>query len=157
MKLTIPLAVTVLLAALPAHGQTNQSTEANSAGSPAVTAELQGLEFKWANAVKQRDVATIDRLQADEYVFTGPGGELWTKARALETIKAGDLEIDSFKMSDIQVRRYGDTAVVTLRVDWNGNYRGADISGPQRATDVFVKRAGRWQCVASQTTRIAQP
>jgi ketosteroid isomerase-like protein len=152
MKRTLAFLLAVLSTSTLLHGQTNKPA-APSPASEAQTA-IQKLERDWAEAVKRRDADKIGRLQADEFVFTGPGGEVWQKARVLETIKAGDLEIDSFEMSDSQVRVYGDTAVILFRVDWTGRFRGMDISGPQRMTDVWVKRAGRWQCVASQSTRV---
>jgi ketosteroid isomerase-like protein len=115
------------------------------------------VEHQWANAMKRRDVETIDRIQAAEFLFTDPAGQVWTKMRELDAIKDGALQIDSFEMSEVKVRIYDNTAVVTLRIVWHGEFRGTDISGPQRMTDVFVKRDGRWQCVASQTTRIFPP
>jgi len=60
-------------------------------------------------------------------------------------------------LSDVKVQLYDSAAVVTFRVVWHGRFKDADISGPQRMTDVFVKREGRWQCVASQATRIQPP
>lgn len=115
---------------------------------------LEKLERDWADAVKRRDVEAISRIQADDFEFTGPAGELWTKTRSLDFIKAGNLQITSFELSDFRVRLYDDMAVVNFRVVWFGNSGGMDISGPQRMTDVWAKRDGRWQCVASHTTRI---
>ena len=157
MKRILPLIAVVFVASL-LHGQTNNPQTA-SRGEPIkveVEQELQALEQTWADAVKHQDVGKIDRIQAEEYVFTDPAGRLWTKARALETVKSGGLAIDSFELSDVKIRLYDKTAVVTLRVVWNGQSNGVDISGPQRMTDVFVKRDGRWQCVASQATCIPQ-
>ena len=157
MKTLLVIGLVVLPTLMLAAGQTNQPANPGSGALSKAEAAVAQLEREWAEAVKRQDTQKIDRLQAEEYVFTGPGGEVWTKSRALETIKSGDLQIDSFELSDIQVRVYGDTAVITLRVEWNGRFRGAEISGPQRMTDVYVKRDGRWQCVASQATRIRQP
>jgi ketosteroid isomerase-like protein len=157
MKVALPLLLTLLIFPLLATGQTNKPV-AVLLGTP-VSNELllQNLEREWARAVQDHDTNKIDRIQAEEYAFTDPGGRVWTKARALDTIQDGALEIDSFELSDFQTRIYGETAVVRFQVVWNGRFRGTDISGPQRMTDVFVKRDGRWQCVASQATRIAQP
>jgi ketosteroid isomerase-like protein len=153
MKTTLLLLPALFLSAPLLNGQTNKPVLTDAASAKAEQALL-ALTRDWADAVKGRDTNKIDRIQAAEYVFTDPGGRLWTKAQAQETIKAGDLVIDSFEVSDYQARIYGDTAVVTYQVVWNGRFRGTDISGPQRMTDVFVKRDGRWQCVASQATRI---
>ena len=155
MKRILCFFVAVFSTAFVLHGQTNRPVPAKEP--PKTEAVIQKLEHEWADAVKRRDVEKIDRLEADDFAFTGPGGVVWSKARALETIKSGDLEIDSFELSDVKVRLYGDTAVVTFRVLWTGRFRGLDISGPQRMTDVWVKRAGRWQCVASQSTPVMQP
>ena len=146
---TLLFTTLILMAAGSSPGQTNPP-----ATLPGGAQEIAALEQTWADAVKRRDAEAIDRIQSPDYVFTGPGGRVWNKTEALATIKAGDLEIDSFELSDLNVRVYGDAAVVTFRVAWQGRFRGQDISGPQRMTDVFVKRDGRWQCVASQATRI---
>ncbi|MGA3284554.1 MAG: nuclear transport factor 2 family protein [Verrucomicrobiota bacterium] len=153
----ILIAAVFAVSSLLLQAQTNR--QETTRRSPQTKAEqaLAHLEQEWADAVKHRDASTIDRIQAEEYMFTDPAGRTWTKTRALDTIKAGDLVIDSFELSDVQVKIYGNTAVVTFAITWNGSFRGTDISGPQRMTDIFVKRAGHWQCVASQATRIRSP
>ena len=155
MKKILMLTIAVLAASTPVlPAQTNQPATAPHASLTRAEQALADLEQAWAGAVKRRDAGTIDRLQAEEFVFTDPAGRTWTRAQGLDSIKAGDLEIDSFELTDVQVKIYGETAVVTFAITWNGNFRGNDISGPQRMTDVWVKRDGRWQCVASQATRI---
>ena len=151
------LLLTVAVAALLLHGQTNPPANVSLSGRSGADQIFQKQESEWATAVKERDVEKLSRLEAEEFEFTGPTGQIWTKASQLETIKAGDLEIDSFEVSELKARVYGDTAVVRLRIFWNGRFRGADLGGPQRVTDVWVKRDGRWQCVASHATRLAAP
>lgn len=157
MKRFLLLITAVCLACSLSHAQTNTSTNAAPPQPPTAESALVALEQQWADAVKHQDAGTIDRLQVEEFVFTDPAGQTWTKTRGLDSIKAGDLVIDSFELSDVQVKIYGNTAVVTFAITWHGNFRGNDISGPQRMTDVLVKRDGRWQCVASQATRIRTP
>jgi ketosteroid isomerase-like protein len=136
-------------------------TNAPATGSQPAVAKadqtLQALEREWANAVVQRDVETISRIQADEFEFTDPAGQIWTKTRELDFIKSGRLQIDSFEMTEFRIRIYGDAAVVNFRVVWNGKSGDNDISGAQRMTDVFVLRDGSWRCVSSHTTRIPPP
>ena len=148
--------IAIILAALvlPVSSQTNKQNLANASAQSRQT--LETLEKEWADAVKCRDVEAIERIQSADFTFTDPAGQVWTKTREIETIKAGDLQINSFDMSEVNVRVYQNTAVVTFRIVWQGRFRNTDISGPQRMTDVFVKRDGRWQCVASQATRILQ-
>ena len=35
-------------------------------------------------------------------------------------------------------------------------YKGKDISGQYRFTDTWIKKAGRWQCVATAGTKITK-
>ena len=49
----------------------------------------------------------------------------------------------------MKVRAYGDTAVVTYVTTDKGKFKGQDISGRYRWTDVFVRRGGTWQIVAA--------
>lgn len=64
----------------------------------------------------------------------------------------------SSKLEDIRVQVYGDAAVVTLRsIEKGTTYKGKDLSGHYRWTDVFVKRNGSWQMVATHGTRIEKP
>jgi len=157
MKKTLLLITAACLTFFSSRAQTNTSTNAVPNKPPTTESALIALEQEWADAVKHQDAGAIDRIQADEFMFTDPAGQIWTKTRGLDSIKAGDLVIDSFELTDAQVKIYGNTAVVTFAITWNGTFRGTDISGPQRMTDVFVKQAGRWQCVASQATRLRMP
>jgi ketosteroid isomerase-like protein len=59
----------------------------------------------------------------------------------------------SYKLEDMRVRICGNAAVVTGRNVLQASLKGKDTSGPYRFTDVFVKRDGRWQCVATQAVR----
>ncbi len=66
--------------------------------------------------------------------------------------KAPRSPIETLKVDDLSVRAFGDAAVVTGRTTVTTG--GADPTLTLRFTDVFVRRAGRWQVVASQATRI---
>ena len=153
MKRTL-LLTTVAAATLLLRGQTNPPANVSPNAPSNAESTFQKLELDWATAVKQRDVQKLGSLEAEEFEFVGPGGQIWTKTAQLETIKAGDLEIDSFEFSELKAKLYGDTAVVRFRIVWHGRFRGVDLGGPQRVTDVWVKRDGRWQCAASQATQI---
>src|ERR1035438_3506371 len=93
MKTILALIAVMFMASL-GHGQTNQLEEVGPGA----------LEQVWAIALQHQDVEKIDRIQAAEYVFTDPAGQVWTKTRGLDAIKAGDLAIDAFELSELKVR-----------------------------------------------------
>ena len=112
------------------------------------------VEHAWGNALLKKDVAGFSRCLADEWVLTTSNGSRVTKAVALADLKSGALEIDSFRLDDMTVRLYGDTAVVRGLITEKSKLRDKDTSGKSRFTDVFVKRAGRWQAVASHESNV---
>jgi ketosteroid isomerase-like protein len=56
----------------------------------------------------------------------------------------------------MKVQMFGDTAIATYTTTDKGMYKGRDISGQYRWTDVFVKMGGKWKFVAGQGTPIMQ-
>ena len=152
---SIVIIVVFMIGAMISFAQTNASTNGSSVLLTKTEEIFQSLEHQWADAVMRGDVETINRIQADDFEFTDPTGQIWTKARAKEFIKAGRLQINLYSMNDFKIRVYGNTAIVNFCVIWNGKSNGIDISGPQRMTDVFVLKNNNWQCVSSHACRIS--
>lgn len=124
--------------------------------------EVKALIREWDDAFKQRDPATLDRILADDFVLTDASGAVLNKMEYLSSIvKAPDMSHipqPSSVSDDVAVRVFGDAAVVTGHSTVKGRPRGKGqfLSGQYRFTDVFVKRQGRWQAVATQGTSIAK-
>ena len=57
-------------------------------------------------------------------------------------------------LDEFVVKVYGDTAVVLFTQKLTGPSKGQSLTLTFRYIDVFVMRDGRWQCVASQSTRV---
>ena len=112
------------------------------------------IEKEMLNALLKGDASASERYLADTYIFTSPDGEVSNKAQSVADLKSGDLKFESATLDDAKVSVYGDTALVTFASEDKGTYKGKDISGKTRWTDVFVKRNGKWQIVASHGSRI---
>jgi uncharacterized protein (TIGR02246 family) len=150
-RIAIAVGVVVLVFAIAVQAQTPAQKETGS-----VEQELKKLEKEIGHAWAKRDVASYDRILTDDYTWTDFDGIVWTKAQDLETLKSGEVVNTSYAVDDWKVRVYGDTAVVTGRTTVKETWKGKDVSGQYRYTDTWVKRAGRWQLVASHTSKIAQ-
>lgn len=122
-----------------------------------VEQDLKKLETQWNEAEVKKDLAALGRIMADDFTNTGPEGDVSTKPQAIALVKSGDDVISSFALSDMKVRAYGDTAVVTYVAKLKETFRGRDVSGTSRWTDTWVKRGGVWQCVASHGSKVANP
>src|SRR4029077_19364288 len=115
--------------------------------------ELLKLEKAFADAIVENDPEAIARFVADDWIIIGPDGEIVDRARFFEVIKSGALTHDLMESEDFRVRVYGDSAVVSAVTRSKGKFMGQEFSTRERATDVFVKRDGRWQCVLTHLTR----
>jgi ketosteroid isomerase-like protein len=124
--------------------------------SPIISAEeeVKHVESEWGAAFERHDLATLDRLMADEYLLTDPLGIVRSKAETLAAIQKNEVLFQSTNSDGVNVRVNGDTAVVTGRSTFRGRYKGWSMGGKYQYTDVLVKRSGRWQAVASHITAL---
>jgi len=67
------------------------------------------------------------------------------------------IKYEARQISDLRVRVYGNTAIVTGRAMQKGVENAKDYSGENRFTRVYVKKEGRWVSVALQVTLVAKP
>jgi len=118
--------------------------------------ELLKLENEFARAVASNNADALDRLLADDWIIVEPDGSIIDKARFLEVIRSGALSHESMKSTDLKVRVYGNTAVVTGLTTSKEKSMGQDFISCERATDIFVKQADRWQCVFTPLTRFTK-
>lgn len=130
----------------------------------AIEAELIKLERAWADAVKNGDADTVRRVMADDIVIINPDGSKPTKAEEVEAIQQRLVTIESWEILEPKVTVLdANNAFVTGRgVIKNGkskvanSNRSFDISGEYRFLDVYTRRNGKWEAVASQTTPISK-
>src|ERR1700730_9855213 len=127
-----------------------QQTKSNY--NAAISETLQAMEHSGLNAEKNHDTAAFEKIVADDWIAIGPDGKSQSKAERAAEIKA--THITSATMGDMQVRVFGDTAVVTGTDDEITMADGKKSSDHYAWTDVFVKRNGKWLAVASQTAQI---
>jgi ketosteroid isomerase-like protein len=115
--------------------------------------ELLELEEAFAQAIVSNNLEGIGRLVTGDWIIIDPNGEIVDRTRFFEVIKSGALTHEMMESEDLRVRVYGDSAVVTAITRTKGTFMGEEFSTQERATDVFVKRDGRWQCVLTHLTR----
>jgi ketosteroid isomerase-like protein len=118
--------------------------------------ELTQIEHRLVKAWIDGDREAVGSVLAADWSVIDLTGRVLTKAEVMKEFGSGDRRIESGSVDDLNVRVFGDIAIVTGRSVLTGSYQGKKASVTQRFTDVFIKRDGRWQAVASQGTQIAQ-
>jgi uncharacterized protein (TIGR02246 family) len=119
------------------------------------TAAIVDLEHRLAAAWVKGDRPFIEGLLADDWSVTDGAGRVLTKPQLLdETFGSADRRIEAMVIDDVRVRFVGDVAIVTGRTRATGSYRGQSGTAMLRFTDVFTRRDGRWQIVASHGSTV---
>src|SRR5262245_32821910 len=79
-------------------------------------AEIVECEARIRDAQLNADVAALDRLLADELLFTGPDGRVGTKAEDLDAHAKGTVRFRAHEPEELRIRRVGaHVAIVALR------------------------------------------
>jgi ketosteroid isomerase-like protein len=117
--------------------------------------ELVEVAHEWDRAMVANDADAIGSYMADEWVIVGSDGNVVDKARFLALVRSGDLTHDVMESHELQVRIYGDSAVMLARGVSGGRYRGQPFREVERVSCVFVRREARWRCVLTHLSRLA--
>ncbi len=144
------LAVFLLIASSAALAQpvNSNSAEAN---------QLIQLEERWNRASQRKDANTIAGMITSDYFYTGTEGEVGNGALLLKHAREGEADeprYQSYKIDDVRVRIYGNTAVVTGRWTGSGTTQNKNAIAQERWTDVWIRHDDSWKCVCSQSTKI---
>jgi hypothetical protein len=113
------------------------------------------LELDQAYVGSKINLEVFERMFADDLIFTSPNGLVTNRDQSLAFLKAGDVEYDAYDSTDVEVRVYNHTAVVTGIFTRKGRVKGKEVAGQFRYTRVYVQHQGEWQIVAIQNTSIA--
>ena len=147
--LALPLAAAPVARAQEFKGQAPPDTPPTPAEE-----ELIQLERAWDAAFVAKDMRFIERVLAEEFVATYGDGTRGDKAAEMAQTIDFDQRVDSSVLDSFRVRVYGETAVVWFSRHMTGPKSGKIVAVTYRFVDVFVKRAGRWQSVSSQSTKV---
>ena len=148
LVLTLLLSLVVPVFARATHPQTN----AIGPRDEEIVREIVDLERQAKEAALKRDAAFSEKTLAEDYVAISPLGQVINKADTIAARKTAQLRYESIEVSEMVVRLYGNTAVVTARAEVKGRELGEEFSGPYRFTRIWVRRSGRWMTVSYQAT-----
>lgn len=121
-----------------------------------INAEVERQDSQFMDAAIHADIAALETIMSDDYVFISALGQRMNKQEHLNSLKSGDIKYDSLTYKDVKVRAYVDTAILTGQITGKGTNAGQSISGEHFITRVYVRQGGRWIIVSAQATRAAQ-
>lgn len=146
---TLLVLVAALALAPPASSQTTNDT---------VAPQLMQMERDWCRALTTKDPSILEPILADDYTSVNSRGVVSTKASELADAKAGASGFATCVHDNMKVRVFGDAAVITGHNVTSGIFRGVAFKDRGSYwTDTYVRRNGRWQCVASHSSPAVAP
>ena len=118
--------------------------------------EIVALEAQLRQAQLDADVEALDRLIADELLFTGPDGALGTKAQDLAAHASGAVRFRAHEPDELRVRRVGsNVAIAALRARLAVEVAGVLIHGTYRYTRVWAREGkGVWRVVGGHVSEV---
>ena len=147
IRIVIVAAMSVVISC---SGSQSRETEATATALADIEQQLIKL---WLDG----DREAYSALLAPDWSVIDMTGRVLTKEQVMEEAFApADRKIETATIDDVKVRAFDDMAIVTGRTVVAGTFQGTRVSLTHRFTDVFARRNGRWQVVASQATPIKQ-
>lgn len=124
--------------------------------SESVIRDLTDLKDHLHRAERERDVGFLQQVLADEFVAGTSRGDVLNKAGLLARVSSPDFKYDELHSDGVQIREYGNVAIMTDHTTVRGTDKGERFGGDFRFVRVFVRRHGEWQIVLAQGTPMQQ-
>ncbi|MEO7963895.1 MAG: nuclear transport factor 2 family protein [Gemmatimonadaceae bacterium] len=125
------------------------------AGSQNSRDDLLEAEHALRRAQFSSDVAALERLLDDALIFTGPDGRLYRKGDDLAAHRDGAMRLTRLDPGEESVQRFGDIAVIVVRMEMAGTFMDSNFAGPFRYTRVWCRRPDGWRIVAGHVNAIS--
>jgi ketosteroid isomerase-like protein len=126
------------------------SCKSKGKSNSAESAELIRLNEMYDSAIVHHNAALLKRLYAEDFIYTNPEGKVLTRDEQTASIVNSEINLTQGKSSEVRVKIYGKSAVLTGLFSAIGSYRGNPLTVNERYTSVWVKSDSSWQMVAEQ-------
>ena len=117
-------------------------------------AEIKSADQAWATAVKNRDVATLEKMYTNDLIYGHSTGNVDTKQNYLDRLKTGKQRYDSMTFESTKVLLHGDSAITHSFVRFTGVNDSGPFDDHLMLMHYWVKQKGMWRLAAHQTAKI---
>ena len=120
--------------------------------------ERSALEFQAARfqAMVDADIENLEKFLADDLTYSHTTGWIETKSEFLSTVESGRIDYVTVTPMDVEVRVYGEIAVMTGLSNMQGAVGDRSVSFTIRFLDVSRRVDNAWQLVAWQSVRVPE-
>jgi ketosteroid isomerase-like protein len=117
--------------------------------------EIELVEQQWRTAQLAGDVATMDKLLAEDYFGISNNGQLNNKIQQLERLQKRTLVLTRIDVSDVKIKLLGRVGIVTSLAQLEGTNDGHPIQGLFRYNRIYKRYPdGSWKITNFEVTRV---
>ena len=128
--------------------------------------EVRAQEQQLTDATRAIDIDALDRIYADDIIFTGVTGAICDKASVMDEAHRGRVErekaaanpgtpaVVDYQKDELRISRHGDTAVASFRFGITISAEGKGVLRRYRTTNVWVKQGGTWKVIGAHTAAL---
>ena len=117
--------------------------------------ELRRMDKELAVATWTGDALWFQQNLSEDYVLVTPNGTVRTKRDVVSELATPGMKMNPFEAIEVQIRLYGDSAVVNGRMLQRYTLGRVKYANDLRYTDVYVKKKGRWLLVSGHASNVA--
>jgi ketosteroid isomerase-like protein len=116
--------------------------------------EIVVLEARIRMAQLGADLTTLDDLISDDLLFTGPDGQLGSKAQDLEAYRSGTVKFIHHIPEELRIRRVSaDVSISALQAQLTVDVAGSLSRGAYRYTRIWAREDGQaWRVVGGHVS-----
>lgn len=148
LGITVMLALTVLAVSQRASAQSSSERDKQ---------ELERLEKVWNEAHEHGDADALQNLWADDLEVAVPKMPVMSKTEVVAFARSGRMKFLRYATSDLNIRVYGDSAVVTGSLQRTRTLNGQELSDDWRFTKVYHRQNQTWRVVSFHASEAAKP
>lgn len=119
------------------------------------TDQVLARENSLLEAMTTNNADLLEDLLHDDLLFNGPDGTTATKAMDLDNYRSGNIHLHTATSHDLAISLIGDTAVVAVTVELQGNYLDESLDGRFRYLRVWKLIDDRWQVIGGSVVPLA--
>jgi ketosteroid isomerase-like protein len=146
----------VLLVVTTIRAQQTSKPTAKQGTTAAQRAVKEVLEMKrqYDEALLRGDSDWFERAFADDYLSILGDASTYTKAQIVKDLASKEVTWQTANGRDMQVRMYGNTAIVTGRFTGKWREKGKPVISEERFTSIWIKDGDRWKAVSEHSSQM---
>jgi ketosteroid isomerase-like protein len=116
--------------------------------------EVQAFYGEFLEALKSGDIASLERLYADDYLLIRPNGDTFGKSEILADLRNHSMRFTSFEVKDVLIRTRGIVGILTAEVRSTAVRDGVEIKAHARQLAIVSKENQRITISHFQSTNL---